>query len=205
VLAWRLVLVLVLDAAKERTYIATDTRIDSIVWGCILAIVANPVLDRIPFSRRTWNAVLFPLGLALIAASYAIRAPQFEETVRYTLQGIGLVPLFVVAIREHDRGVFRVLNWRPVAFLGAISYSVYLLHPTVLFTIADSTHWHPVVQGALGLVITLAIALVLYVAVERPCARLRKRLSRVDRAGAARREASPGTEPVPPSLAPARR
>ena len=42
-LAWRLNLVLGPDFFEERIYYATDTRIDSILFGCVLAVAFNPV------------------------------------------------------------------------------------------------------------------------------------------------------------------
>jgi peptidoglycan/LPS O-acetylase OafA/YrhL len=54
VLLWRCVLVYVLHSPEGRTRVATDTRIDSILFGCILAIYGNPVLDKVKYSARWW-------------------------------------------------------------------------------------------------------------------------------------------------------
>jgi peptidoglycan/LPS O-acetylase OafA/YrhL len=95
------------------------------------------------------------------------------------LEGISLLPLFAAAIRYPDWFVFRILNWGWVRFIGVISYSIYLLHPTVLFAIHEWTPWNGLVQGALSLGLTLLFAALIYQYIERPCGRLRKRLSRV--------------------------
>jgi peptidoglycan/LPS O-acetylase OafA/YrhL len=146
VLAWRLVLVLGLGAPHDRTYVASDTRIDSIVFGCILAVYGNPVLDPTRISARWWKLVLFPLGLAGVLLSFMIPNQVFGDTGRYTLEGISLLPLFAAAIRYPDWFVFRILNWGWVRFIGVISYSIYLLHPTVLFAIHEWTPWNGLVQ-----------------------------------------------------------
>ena len=112
VLLWRFVLVLGMHVSRDRTYIATDTRIDSILYGCLLAVWRNPVLDGEASGRRLlW--LWLPLGAIAVAASLLVRGPVLEQTVRYTLQSAGLVPLFMAAIRWHDRGPFRLLNLRP--------------------------------------------------------------------------------------------
>jgi peptidoglycan/LPS O-acetylase OafA/YrhL len=180
VLAWRCVLVFGLDVWKERTYLATDTRIDSIIFGCILAVYGNPVLEQAGRSSRLWIVLWLPLAIAALLVSFLWRDPRFQETFRYSLQGLALVPLFVLAIRYHDWGIFRLLNVEWVKFIGVLSYSLYLLHPTVLFGLAQWSTWHPLVQGLVGLVLSLALSAGIYYLVERPCARLRKRLSRVD-------------------------
>jgi peptidoglycan/LPS O-acetylase OafA/YrhL len=177
VLAWRCLLVFGLDASRDRTYIASDTRIDSILFGCILAVWGNPMLDPTRVPARLWKGLWLPLGLAGLAVSFAVRNGAFQETFRYSLQGLSLVPVFVVAVRYPDWSVFRLLNLRWVRFLGVLSYAVYLVHPTVLFGVHEWTAWPGLVQGLLALAITLLLATTIYHVVERPAARLRKRLS----------------------------
>jgi peptidoglycan/LPS O-acetylase OafA/YrhL len=180
VLAWRLVLVLALGAGKDRTYVATDTRIDSILFGCILGVFANPVLDRTRIDAGIWKFVLVPLALVGLLVSFVIRDPWFQETVAYTLQGICLFPLFIAAVRFPLWGPFEILNLAPVRFIGVVSYSIYLVHPSVLYGVSQWTAGFlpSVAQGAVALAVTIAIAYGISVAIERPAARLRKRLSR---------------------------
>jgi peptidoglycan/LPS O-acetylase OafA/YrhL len=182
VLAWRLVLVYLLGAGHDRTYVATDTRVDSILFGCVLAVFGNPVLDATRIGERWWKFVLFPLGLIGLLVSFLINTEAFSETWRYTLQGLALLPLFAVAVRYHDWSIFRLLNLRWVRYIGLVSYSIYLMHPTILFFIHEWTPWHPLVQGAISAGFTLVFATLIYRYVERPCGRLRKRLSHVARA-----------------------
>jgi peptidoglycan/LPS O-acetylase OafA/YrhL len=181
VLAWRIILVLALGSSRDRTYIASDTRIDSILFGCILGVFANPLLDRTSVGKRTWTFVLLPLALAGLLVSFAIRLPQFQETVRYSLQGLCLFPVFIAAVRYPDWFFFRILNLGWVKFIGVLSYSIYLVHPAVLWGVVS---WAPrlpgAVQAMLGLALTLLIALAIYTAIEKPAARLRRRLSRID-------------------------
>jgi peptidoglycan/LPS O-acetylase OafA/YrhL len=51
VLAWRMYLAGFAGFQPERTYYSSDTRVDSIVFGCLLALAANP-RDEKP-ERRT--------------------------------------------------------------------------------------------------------------------------------------------------------
>jgi peptidoglycan/LPS O-acetylase OafA/YrhL len=179
VLAWRAVLVFALGASKDRTYIATDTRIDSILFGCILGLFGNPILDPTKVRERTWKLALVPLALAGLLVSFLVRSPQFQETVRYSLQGVCLFPLFVTAVRWPGWLPMRVLNVGWVKFLGVLSYSIYLVHPAVLWGVTSWIKLPGVAQAAIGLALTLAIALAIYEVVEKPAARLRRRLSRV--------------------------
>ena len=177
VLVWRCILVFGLQVSEDRTYIASDTRLDSILFGCLLAIWANPMLDATQVSERRWKWLWLPLGIVGLLVSFGVRMPQFQETFRYTLQGLSLIPVFVVAIRYHDWGPFRLLNIGWIKFLGLLSYTFYLVHPTIIYGVEQWTGWHPLAQAVLSLGSTLLVAVLVYHLVEKPCARLRKRLA----------------------------
>jgi peptidoglycan/LPS O-acetylase OafA/YrhL len=178
VLAWRCALIFLLHAARERTYLASDTRVDSILAGCILAVWHNPVLDKGSIDDRRLAYLWLPLGAACVLLSLVLRGDPFEQTLRYTLQSFGLLPLFTAAVRWHDRGPFRFLAWAPLRRLGVYSYSMYLMHLSVLFVISKRTHLTAVPKGALALGIVILLAAAIYRFVEKPCAKLRRRLSR---------------------------
>lgn len=197
VLAWRVVLVLWFDASKDRTYVASDTRVDSILFGCMLAIYGNPVLDSTRVSSFWWKAIWLPLGLVGLGLSIVVRNAEFQETLRYTIQGLALFPLFIVAIRYPEWLPCRALNLAWVRFVGLLSYSLYLVHTTVLFGIHSWTAWHPVVQGVVALGLCLLFSMATYHGVEKPCALLRKRLSRVGAGRRGRAEELRSRTPVP--------
>ncbi|MGV3722003.1 MAG: acyltransferase family protein [Actinomycetota bacterium] len=177
VLAWRCWLVFALHAPKDRLYVATDTRIDSILFGCILALWSNPALDLSPFSERQWKRGWLPAGVGLLLLSVIFRHPLYDQTVRYTLQGIALIPIFYVAVRYPTWGAFRLLNQGWARWIGALSYSLYLLHTAVIYGVRQWTILPPLLQGLLSLGIGILLAVGIRYAVEEPCARLRKRFS----------------------------
>ena len=194
VLAWRCFLVYVGHVPKERTYIATDTRIDSILFGCALAVAGNPVIDRSRFSDGWWKRIWLPLGVVVVLASLAVslKSESFKQSVSYSLEGVGLVPIFVCAMRYPRWFAFPVLNLRSVAFVGVVSYSLYLVHPTVLFGVSLYLNAPTAVRGVVGGLFSLGLALGIYVLVEKPAARLRRRLSHL-----------PGRRPPEPAALPA--
>jgi len=178
ILAWRLALVFHDHAPVLRTYLASDTRIDSILFGCALAVWRNPVLDAVPLNERRWKLAYLPLALLLLVCCLLVRGDGFRETFRYSLQGAALSVLFVAAIRFHRWPVFAWLNTRPLVFIGLLSYSLYLLHLAVILRV---THALPeagaLAQGAISLTVAVALSWLIYVTVEKPCARLRRKLS----------------------------
>src|SRR5262249_7776364 len=50
---------------------------------------------------------------------------------------------------------------------------------TALYAAHQWTHWHPLLQGVAALAASLLLAAIIHRFVEKPCARLRKQLSRI--------------------------
>jgi len=178
VLLWRCLLVFVWHVPSDRTYMGTDTRFDSIMFGCALAVWNNPALDAPELNERRWKYLVVPAAVGIIVGCLLYRAPSFRETFRYTLQGMALTLIFIAAIRFKDWLPFRILNWRPIAFMGVLSYSLYLLHLAVVFAVERNLPAAPpALQGALALGIAFVLAWIMYVLVEKPAARYRRRLT----------------------------
>jgi peptidoglycan/LPS O-acetylase OafA/YrhL len=176
---WRCILVFVIGVPEDRTYMASDTRFDSIFFGCALAIGANPMLDPPRVAEKWWKWAIVPAALALLIFTFAYRAPWFRETIRYSLQGIALTPVFISAIRYPGWLPYRVLNLRPVAFVGVLSYVLYLVHQVVLFSLGYRLSTvHGLVRALAGLAISLVLATLVHYFVEKPAQSLRKRLTR---------------------------
>ena len=143
-------------------------------------------LDETALSSTVWRAGLLPLAFVTLLLSTVIRAPIMNLGFRTTLQGLALIPVFVVAIRFSTWWPCRLLNTRILGRIGALSYTLYLVHFCVLKALVKSYPMHWLVKTAIALPISLAIAQAMYVLVEAPCARIRRRLHR---------------EPAPPAAA----
>jgi peptidoglycan/LPS O-acetylase OafA/YrhL len=182
VLLWRCYLVYALGAPSIRTYYASDTRIDSILFGCILAVYGNPAYAQDGRNDALLKKALLPAGLALLVFSFLFRSPEFRETFRYSLQGIALYPIFMTVVRFPRFGVARALNWGWMQFLGTLSYSFYLVHHTVLHTVDYALPGvNAVALALIAAAVSIGLAYAIYRLVERPSARLRRRLLREGR------------------------
>jgi len=185
VLAWRCWLVYGLHVPMDRTYMGSDTRVDSILFGCALAVYGNPMIDGPSrFPEAAWKWVLVPLALVVLLLTFVLRGPGFRETLRYTIQGAALTSIFVAAIRYPRWLLFRPLNMRVASFLGTLSYSLYLVHYALIGVVQARVPVNPVVQGVLALGASIGVSWAIYRLVEKPCAKLRRRLSRVEPAPA---------------------
>jgi len=179
VLAWRIHLVQSPDFVPERTYYASDTRIDSIIYGCILALVMKA--EQQPYRLSTmsqfqWVVLAGAAGALLLTLLY--RDPTFRETIRYSIQGLALMPLFYFAVRFSCNRLFRKLNLPWAATLGTYSYAIYLIHYVVIKLIAKNV---PVLAAQslilfpTALLISIAYAAVVDRFVDRYFRRLRRK------------------------------
>jgi peptidoglycan/LPS O-acetylase OafA/YrhL len=175
VLVWRCILVIATHASSARVFFGTDTRIDAILFGCALAVWRNPALDGAYPAPNLLRYILLPASLIVVIACAYSRGTVFTDTGCFSLEGIGLTFLFIGAMELHRAPLFRVLNFRPVMILGVLSYSLYLVHEVVLRAIR--TQWTSIAGSAVAaLFLSVLAAAVLYLAIERPCARLRRAL-----------------------------
>lgn len=136
VLMWRIHLVTSPGFFVDRTYLATDTRIDSIIYGCLTAVLINPL--RVPTQSQSMSLLqwaLFSTGITLLLFCLIYRNPVFRETFRYSLEGIALVPIFYFAILFSGNSVFRYLNSAWAVRIGTYSYAIYLIHQVIIFIV----------------------------------------------------------------------
>jgi peptidoglycan/LPS O-acetylase OafA/YrhL len=176
-LAWRTVLIVHLDASWIYTERATDTRFDSLLAGCWLALVANPWLAPPARSDLRRDAALLVCAGVLLLTSLLIRDETFRATLRYSLQNVGLVALFWLVLAYPRFAPFRLLSHPVMDYIGRVSYTLYLAHLPLLMGFAqkfpDGPAW---LRYGVPVLLCFAFAELMRRSVEDPAARLRLRL-----------------------------
>jgi len=189
-LAWRNCRAAIFHSPWANIYEGTDTRFDSILFGCVLAIAANPRLgDKVPWLEK--HAVkLAAAGAVVIVLSFAYRNPFFRDTFRYTLNAVGLAPIFFLATLPEQHLLTRILEQRILRWLGQLSYTMYLIHHTLFHHFLH--YHHPSAALAIGiLAATIAYAQLMRTLIELPLQRARSRLR-----ATAKAEADPRFHPA---------
>ncbi len=179
-LIWRFVLVLVLHAPNDWASFATDARLDSILWGCLLALRNNPLYHDRPILPRRHERLAFLCGLLFFVLVALPQSPLYKDTLRYTLQALSLYVLFSYIVANPHDWTARWLEWPLLRYLGRISYVLYLAH---FFILEALLHHLPAalatrvaVTAPLGLALSVLFAALVRATLELPLQRLRARL-----------------------------
>ncbi len=146
----------------------SHTRIDSIIFGAILAVWQNPMMDEGCWRPKPIHVVA---ALLVIAATIVIRAPVFRETIRYSLQGLALFVLFTAAIQSRGL-VARILDQRWLRVVALLSYTLYLVHLPLI----TATRSFGALSVPIAYLLAFAWAALLYAGVERPLAMRRRQI-----------------------------
>ena len=154
------------------TYYLSHTRLDSILYGAILALWKNPIFDRDHWMPKPLHVAA---ALSIILVTLVVRAPIFRETIRYTLQGAALFCLFSATLTA--RGVWQTISSHPIlGRIGLYSYSIYLVHVVMIHLmtvyVTDSSL---IIAGGLAIAPTWIVAAAMHQWVERPLATARRR------------------------------
>jgi peptidoglycan/LPS O-acetylase OafA/YrhL len=155
-------------------YYWSHTRMDSILFGCILALWQNPLLDRGAWRPRPWHVVA---ALATILLTLLFRDELFRHTIRYTLHGVALFVLFSYVLAADSKLVQRALASPPMVWIGLVSYSLYLCHFAIFEALTINTSMNGVAVGVIGTLLSLGYAFLMRKYIEVPILNWRRKRS----------------------------
>lgn len=178
ILIWRCICFFFLGISDWEIYTRTDTRIDSMLYGCLLALMAGRGLDRKWFPDKAMYP-LIALACAVLIVTFLLRDPAFRSTIRYSLQGLALMPIFHFAVTRHEVWMFRPLNWKPVRKIGQYSYTLYLVHFVIIkaMILQNVATGNILVFTAVAGALSIAYAALVFEIAEKPLKPLRQRLT----------------------------
>lgn len=179
-LLWRLARVLLhFHSIEVWNYYATDARLDSILWGAVLAMFWNPLFGQRTVLPRRGKAWAFAGAVLVLILSLAIPGMIYREAFRYTLQALSLVVIFTFIVSDTGHWSVRWLEHPVMRYLGWTSYIIYLSHYMFFFLIENlwpMNHWLMLLAT---LMLTLAFATLMRYAVELPLQRWRAKFRHV--------------------------
>jgi peptidoglycan/LPS O-acetylase OafA/YrhL len=173
--AWRAFLIYA-GADEDRVYNGFDTRAETLLFGCLLAVL--PMARWASFGRRLW---FVPVGCLLLCVFFLPivdngnpgKVWKLVFTVGFSVVA-GCAAWVIMLIYEY-RSVLHipVLSWKPMVYLGRISYGVYLWHYPINLLLK------PHLPGPVNFAVTTASSVVIATAsfqlIEARALRLKRR------------------------------
>ena len=155
---------------------------DSLAIGCLLAVLTGFHGATIEKAMRRRPLIPVVLGVLLIVlALVPVRLLIFGVfTVPFgiTCNAIGVALLILASLIRPDLTCFRWLEWRPVAAVGVISYSLYLWQQLFCTSAQDygltSTPWF--LSFPFWIVASFCAAVISYNFIEKPFISLKSRI-----------------------------
>jgi peptidoglycan/LPS O-acetylase OafA/YrhL len=150
----------------------TDTMMDALLWGCLAAIYF-PEIER--FTARIRFSQLWLPILATLLVVEKLHSPGL-----IVLHAVLMPALVLSTVLQPASLLGRVLEWRPLRWVGTISYSLYLWQMLFLpdsASVKTNGIFHYLQQPPLNLLAILTFACLSRYLLELPMIRLGHRLS----------------------------
>jgi peptidoglycan/LPS O-acetylase OafA/YrhL len=147
----------------NRLYLATDTRIDSMAWGAILALKPGP-----------GTGVRAAGGATLLALSFALPGALGRHVMRPSVQGLALLGIVPWLLHGETR-LHRTLRSAPARLIGRLSYSLYLWHWAALGVADRLFHRFSMPWVLVAVPLSALLACASYYGIERPMLGVRRR------------------------------
>jgi peptidoglycan/LPS O-acetylase OafA/YrhL len=149
-----------------------QTNADMLAAGCLLAGIRDRLIG-FGWYRAFLESRLFLAVPALIVAMVAgVAIPLLPSLLAAPLLNLSIAVFIDRSVRYPSDAFGRFLNWKPVAFVGVLSYSLYLWQEPFLNRLSD----HPLCWFPVNLLCAGAAALASYYFIEKPFLGLRRRV-----------------------------
>lgn len=165
-----------MGATATRLYYGTDTHSFGLSLGAVLAVASARWSPRALEWRRLPRRVVVALGALALLGIAAVAALMAEDSPLVFTGGLPLVAVLTAlaiagsTVAESPLG--RLLDLRPLAWVGERSYGLYLWHwPVFILAGAAMPDANPWLLGATALVVTVVAATLSYRYVEQPVRR----------------------------------
>lgn len=176
-----------IPAANTPVYYGPLAKLDTLATGMLLAVAV--VVARKPVVRGASAIAVGIAGVAVMATAFILRdRSEVVWLYFHTLNGLGFVLILAATVLgPRDSAWSRLLARPALAWIGVVSYSVYLWHEPVMIELAKhgwliSTRPEAFPMNAVILcLLSLLAGTLSYVAIERPTMNLRYLFTREGR------------------------
>ena len=149
-----------------------ETVADAIAIGCVLAGTRDWLHRQPSYQRLLESGLFFVVPCLAIAGSMLYDHPVANFLIGISVMNLAIAATLDWCVTFGSGRVGRALNWAPLAYVGTISYSLYLWQQLFLNRTSDAAS----AAFPVNLGLACAAALTSYYVIEQPALRLRRRL-----------------------------
>jgi len=168
-------------ATMERMFFGFDTRCDTLLAGCLAALVAR-LPGRLSTPRRRQAGRVAGLAGTAVLSVLMVFAEREHDAMYlggFTIVAVSAGLMLVYLVDNSRSALTRAFGMRPLAHAGHISYGLYLWHwPVFLTTMVMYPDWSVGKLNVTRFAITLVLAQLSSSLVEQPALSLKKRWKR---------------------------
>ncbi len=167
-----------LTHSPERVYNGLDTRLDGLMFGCVIGILFSDASCTMMLAINH-KALRYCCAISIIAllimSVFCRWTNSWMIFIGYLASGV-LTSIIIVSILELKESFVnsnRILTFSGIVWIGKISYGFYLWHYPV-YRILQACGFRGLVVITFGTAITFGIAALSFYAIEMPFLRLKK-------------------------------
>lgn len=165
----------------DRIYYGSDTRADSLAWGILAALLLRRWHKSKPTAGliERWSGSGWVLITAVLVflVSLSIRDDWFRQTIRYTLQSITTCAVIIYGFNASGgfaAAIFaRLSRIKAVQLIGLASYSIYLVHLSLIMLFKDYLDTWPLAARVVAFTaLSTVVGILIYKLVEVPARKM---------------------------------
>lgn len=149
-----------------------ETVADALACGCVLAAIFGWLKVQSSFNRVITSRMFTIVPVVVLIAGLVDQSLWFSLLLGISIQNLGVAACIVWGLTNHSGKIGRLLNCKPVVFVGVMSYSIYLWQQLFLNPYSSSA----VSSFPLNLALVGAVSLASYYLIERTSLEMRRRL-----------------------------
>jgi peptidoglycan/LPS O-acetylase OafA/YrhL len=152
-----------------------ETAADAIAVGCLLAGIFDWLVRQDFFKRAIKSRLIYLIPLVVLIASQINPTMRRSLLIGIPIQNIGIAIWMLFCVVNSDGFAGKILNARPLVYIGKMSYSIYLWQQ--LFLNPYSSSW--ITSFPVNLVFVGIVSFLSFQVIEKPSLEMRKILERV--------------------------
>lgn len=176
-MAWRSLAYAYFQFGTSYVYNAFETRADSLAMGCLLAVLLQKQSTRKLVDKGTAMPIISVLAFILILWLHTNGTSFYRYTIGYTISSLLAAFLLTQLMALSTRGIWQLLEYPAIRYIGIISYPIYLWHARRLELVEKIGISEPWLKTLIGTLICVAVASGSYYLIEKPFLRLKQHLS----------------------------